>query len=198
MHTLLRKMGFNCHLDHVPDHTPHILSVLKACRQKSDILILSGGVSKGKFDLIPEALADLGMKTLFHRIAQRPGKPMLFGIFENPLLPVFGLPGNPVSTLVCFYRYVLPYLNLLEMRPTFNHFVKLGETYEFKKSLTCFLPVTLNIDSATGATFGHPVTGHGSGDYVSLCQSDGFLELDAGTDIFEKGTIHPFYAWKTF
>jgi molybdopterin biosynthesis enzyme len=72
-----------------------------------EVVILSGGVSMGKFDLVPKALMQLGVEEVFHNIAQRPGKPMWFGIGPQGQ-SVFGLPGNPVSTLVCLIRYVIP------------------------------------------------------------------------------------------
>ena len=72
-----------------------------------EVVILSGGVSMGRFDLVPKVLAQLGVQQVFHNIAQRPGKPMWFGIGPQGQA-VFGLPGNPVSTLVCLIRYVIP------------------------------------------------------------------------------------------
>ena len=74
-----------------------------------DVLVLSGGVSMGRFDLVPKVLEELGVRTIFHKVAQRPGKPLWFGVAPSGAA-VFGLPGNPVSTLVCFTRYVLPAL----------------------------------------------------------------------------------------
>ena len=74
-----------------------------------DVLILSGGVSMGKLDLVPKVLEKLGVSLVFHHIAQRPGKPMWFGVSQSGPA-VFALPGNPVSTLVCLARYVLPAL----------------------------------------------------------------------------------------
>ena len=72
-----------------------------------EVVVLSGGVSMGKFDLVPKVLMQLGVQEVFHNIAQRPGRPMWFGIGPQGQA-VFGLPGNPVSTLVCLIRYVIP------------------------------------------------------------------------------------------
>ena len=72
-----------------------------------EVVVLSGGVSMGKFDLVPKVLQQLGVQEVFHNVAQRPGRPMWFGIGPQGQA-VFGLPGNPVSTLVCLIRYVIP------------------------------------------------------------------------------------------
>ena len=86
---------------------------------QADILILSGGVSAGKFDLVPGVLTDLGVQALFHKVAMKPGKPVLFGVKRGPHPQplsqgprgeclVFGLPGNPVASFVCFELFVRP------------------------------------------------------------------------------------------
>ena len=76
---------------------------------EADVLILSGGVSAGVLDLVPSVLAELGVKQVFHKVNLKPGKPLWFGTFtasDGTVKPVFGLPGNPVSTLVCFELFV--------------------------------------------------------------------------------------------
>jgi molybdopterin molybdotransferase len=79
-------------------------STLKNALEEADIVILTGGVSAGDYDFVPEAAAQCGVQKLIHKIKQRPGKPFFFGAKENKL--VFGLPGNPASVLTCFYEYV--------------------------------------------------------------------------------------------
>ena len=84
----------------------------------ADVLVLSGGVSAGKFDLVPGVLAELGVEQVFHKVALRPGKPLWFGVKhdgERHVL-VFGLPGNPVSSLVCFELFVRPAIAALAGR----------------------------------------------------------------------------------
>ena len=78
----------------------------------SDMALSTGGVSMGAFDLVRQTLADLGVQERFWKVAQKPGKPLTFGMRER--VPVFGLPGNPVSSLVCFYLYVRPALRALQ------------------------------------------------------------------------------------
>ncbi|MFT4605165.1 MAG: molybdopterin molybdotransferase [Rhodothermales bacterium] len=79
---------------------------------KADVLVFSGGVSMGKYDLVQEALEELGFQPLFWKVKQRPGKPLAFGLLDGR--PVFGLPGNPVSAAICFDQYVRPALTLMQ------------------------------------------------------------------------------------
>ena len=104
----LRQRGFaRVADDHVRDDEARAHRAARLAPRTHDVLILSGGVSMGKLDLVPKVLAKLGVSLVFHHIAQRPGKPMWFGVSQTGPA-VFALPGNPVSTLVCLSRYVLP------------------------------------------------------------------------------------------
>jgi molybdopterin molybdotransferase len=193
----LRANGFNniynCHLH---DDEDEILSSLGDILDSSDVIIISGGVSKGKFDFIPGALIKLGAQEVFHKVKQRPGKPLWFGIVEENKT-VFGLPGNPVSSLICLHRYVLPSLwksigiNLAEQRP----YAVLEEDYKFEKELTCFLPVKITYRD-DGTTTAKPITLSGSGDFTSLAKSSGFIELSEEQNYFKKGDAFPLYLWR--
>jgi len=93
----------------VRDEPAEMRARLKQHLDTHDVLILSGGVSMGRFDLVPSLLTELGVRMVFHKVAQRPGKtPVVWGRAVRPA--VFALPGNPVSTLVCLSRYVIPAL----------------------------------------------------------------------------------------
>jgi len=92
--------------DHLPDDRDILLERLNAHLTSQDVLLLSGGVSMGRFDYVPQVLAELGIEVIFHKVEQRPGRPMWFGTGRGKT--VYALPGNPVSTLVCLVRYVLP------------------------------------------------------------------------------------------
>ena len=165
---------------HVSDESNDIKQKLKEILESFDIVILSGGVSKGKFDLIPEMLNELGVKQLFHRIKQKPGKPFWFGASENNL--VFALPGNPVSTLVCCYRYVIPFLRNQLLNTSLEFELKSIECdYVKKGSLTYFLPIVL---SETGVT---PADGNGSGDFAHLANVDGWIEIPEEINDIKKG-----------
>jgi len=193
----LRANGFNnINNYHLHDDEDEILSSLGGILDSSDVIIISGGVSKGKFDFIPGALVNLGVEEVFHKVKQRPGKPLWFGIAKENKV-VFGLPGNPNSSLICLHRYVLPSLwksigiNLAEQRP----YAVLEEDYKFEKELTCFLPVKITYHD-DGITTAKPITLSGSGDFTSLAKSAGFIEIDENTSHFEIGKAFPLYLWR--
>ncbi len=93
-----------CH--HTPDTLDETVRTLDLLIGESEITIVTGGISEGKYDFVGQALEQLGVKQLFYKVAQRPGKPLWFGKKGNKF--VFGLPGNPAAALTCFYIYVLP------------------------------------------------------------------------------------------
>src|SRR5262249_62191035 len=109
-----------------------------------DVLVISGGVSMGKFDLVPQVLEELGVRTVFRHVAQRPGKPLWFGTAASGAA-VFGLPGNPVSSLVCLRRYVLPaLLGSLGHAPLPAERMALSGAVTVTPALTFFLPLPLD------------------------------------------------------
>ncbi len=179
---------------HIPDDQRKMRVGLKKILQKYDVIILSGGVSKGKLDFVPKILEELGVTVLFHKVQQRPGGPLLFGKTSDGK-PVFGLPGNPVSTQICLYRYVLPYLNkAIGLVPRAADYAALSEAVTIKTALTYFLPVAVR-SAKDGQRNASPIFPQNSGDFVSLAKSDGFIELPAETFRFRKGSAHCFYGW---
>lgn len=180
---------------HLPDDADVLRREIATLHQDNDLLILSGGVSMGEFDLVPGTLAELGVEAVFHRILQRPGLPMWFGVGSNGK-PVFALPGNPVSTLVCLVRYVLPALDEAEgVLPAPEPLpVALADTVRFEPDLAWFLPVHLR-PREDGGMEAVPRPTHTSGDFVSLVGTDGFVELPRGRTIFPAGHVAPFYPW---
>ena len=95
---------------HLPDRRDELLGVLGELLAQHEVLVLSGGVSAGRYDYVPGVLSELGVECVFHKVAQRPGGPMWFGVNASGRA-VFALPGNPVSVLVCLGRYVIPALH---------------------------------------------------------------------------------------
>ena len=161
----------------------------------AEVVILSGGVSMGKADFVPQVLERLGVEPVFHKVSQRPGKPMWFGVGPNGQA-VFALPGNPVSSLVCCRQYVLPALFHASGRPERpTTTVMLDEAVEFKPELTCFLPVRVTPDDR-GGLHATPVPTNTSGDFTALGGTDGYVELDLETSKFPAGTIVPYHAWQ--
>lgn len=159
-----------------------------------DWVVLSGGVSMGKFDYVPDVLEALGARVVFHKVRQRPGLPMWFGV-SGAGKPVFALPGNPVSTLVCATRYLVPALREaagLGAKPPLR--VRLQESLRFEPPLTWFVPVRTRADTS-GQLWGAPTVTNTSGDFASLVGTNGFIELPETEAEFGRGTVAPFYSW---
>jgi molybdopterin molybdotransferase len=141
---------------------------------KEDVLVLSGGVSMGKYDLVETVLKGMGAEFFFDAVAIRPGKPAVFGRCGNTC--VFGLPGNPVSTMVTFELFVTPALDLLsgaEARPLPLLEAKLGEALNEKPGLTHFLPARVEWLGAAPEVKALPW--QGSGDIATMAKANCFL-----------------------
>ena len=180
--------------EHLVDDTAVLEHRLAALLDEKDVLILSGGVSMGKADFVPQVLGDLGVTVVFHKISQRPGKPMWFGVGPGGRA-VFALPGNPVSTLVCCRQYVLPALMQASGRTAVAPDLSvLAEDVEFKADLTCFLPVRVG-STGDGRSVATPVPTNTSGDFASLSGTDGYVELAKDRSLFPKGSAVPLHRW---
>ena len=181
---------------HLSDDPGEIENKLGGLLETSDVLILSGGVSKGRYDFIPGILDKLGVEKLFHGVAQRPGKPFWFGRKKEVGTSVFALPGNPLSTLICFHRFVIPalekMLGLPNSRPVW---AALAEPFDFKPSLTLYLPVKAE-SQPNGLLKAFPRTVSNSGDYASVVETSGFVELPGGdASEFPAGYCAKYFPW---
>jgi molybdopterin molybdotransferase len=177
----------------LPDDATRLAVEIRKLHQQHDVLILSGGVSMGKYDYVPQILHELGVELVFHKILQRPGLPMWFGV-SGTNKPVFALPGNPVSSLVCLVRYVAPAILKAMGESTAQPRVQLAETVEFTPDLTCFMPVKLEFDEL-GQLHAVPKPTNTSGDFVSLAGTDGIVELERARSDFPQNYAAPFYHW---
>ncbi len=187
---LLEKEGLLCTDSHIMDDKDSISTSLEKALQENDVILLSGGVSKGKFDFIPEILQELGIEKLFHGVAQKPGKPFWFGQGRGKL--VFAFPGNPVSTMMCATRYLIPWLRSSYNQSPNNIHAKLSSEIEIKGSLAFFLQVkTYQIDN--GITLADPIIGSGSGDYSNLADVHGFAEIPSNIRSLKAGDILKIY-----
>ncbi len=191
----LRQRGFRRVADdHVRDDADQLRTRLRFHLDTHDLLILSGGVSMGALDLVPGALRDLGVREIFHKVEQRPGRPLWFGIGPAGQA-VFGLPGNPVSTLVCLARYVTPALYAaMGEAPLAPQRLALAEPVEVRHTLTSFLPVRI-VGDDWGRDWAEPRPTNGSGDFTSLTGTDGFVELPPGPNRFAKGFVTRCWRW---
>lgn len=194
MAALLRKYGAEGELQHWSDEPTLIKNALQKALEKYDVLLLSGGVSMGKFDYLPTAFEEAGVKKIFHKVQQRPGKPFWFGETMNHKL-VFAFPGNPVSTFMCAIRYFVPWLERSTgVSPVSPLMVQLEDDFYFRPSLTYFLQCRLK---QVGTHFvAQPTPGHGSGDLANLLDADGFLELPSDRKWFFKGECFPFWSFR--
>lgn len=189
--TVLLSLGINATMHHITDDEILLQTELEHLLADNDMLILSGGVSAGKADFVPAVLTRIGVQQRFHKIEQRPGKPLWFGTTENKT--VFGLPGNPVSTVLCACRYVLPYLRAsLGLAPAPVQYAQLATHVTFKPSITYFLPVKLTSET-DGRTLAHSLPGSGSADFANLTAADGFMELPPNQSGFGAGEV--FRVW---
>lgn len=191
---VLQSYQLEAKLAHIPDDAAIARQVLQACLQDYDVVILSGGISKGKYDYIPQVLEELGVNKLFHTVQQRPGKPFWFGVDGNDK-PVFAFPGNPVSTFMCLHRYFLPWLRASLGVKDVPAYAVLAADVSFKPALQYFVQVELNI-SSEGLLTATPVEGHGSGDFTNLLQANAFMELPAEKDNFKKGEAYRIWTFK--
>lgn len=179
---------------HIPDDLEITKQKIGDCLQSYDAIILSGGISMGKFDYVPQALHELSVRRLFHKVQQRPGKPFWFGAHANGAL-VFALPGNPVSTFMCLHRFFLPWLKASIGLPFGERYAILNQDVPFTPSLQYFLQVKLNVNE-NGNLLGTPVEGNGSGDFANLLGSDAFMELPLEQNNFAKGEVFRIWPFK--
>ncbi|MFD1293189.1 molybdopterin molybdotransferase MoeA [Lutibacter holmesii] len=191
--SILEKLHIKAETAHILDDKHVLQTKIEGFLNTYDVFIFSGAVSKGKFDFIPEVLDNLGVKKLFHKVKQRPGKPFWFGKKANKT--VFAFPGNPVSTFVSCLKYFTPWYQK-SMGVTFENSQQaiLSEDFFFKPGLTYFLQVKLA--QQNGKLIATPVTGKGSGDLVNLVDADAFIELPADKANFSKGEVFPVISYR--
>ncbi len=188
----LDELGCKVECFHLIDDTAVLKEKIREILETYELVILSGGVSKGKFDFVPPVLESLGVKKLFHQISQRPGKPMWFG--QSGKNTVFALPGNPVSTFMCFYRYVKPWLMAGLGCALKNQSAILATDFTFSPPLSYFLQV--KTQNENGRLMAYPIGGGGSGDFANLKEVDGFLELPLEENDFKRGNVFPFHPFR--
>ncbi|TGK21000.1 molybdopterin molybdenumtransferase MoeA [Leptospira fluminis] len=157
----------------------------------SDILILSGGVSMGNYDLVPSVLADLGVEQIFHKIMIKPGKPIWFGKKKSTV--IFGLPGNPFSVQVCFRIFVEAYLRKFSgMPPERPLLLPLAGSRKKKNKLAEFFPAILDSSDQTKVS---PKIFNGSGDVTAGLFSEGIALHPAEREELADGDPIEFHFW---
>ena len=154
--------------------------------EQSDIIVLSGGVSMGKFDIVPKILADLGVELIFNRVKQKPGKPLLFGKKGSRLY--FGLPGNPLACHMCFHRYLSPVICKIQAKPCISVSRPgiLQEDIMVKGSRLMFQLVRIEESGGSGVKI-FPLKGRGSADIFAPAHANGYISLVPGKE-YSAGT----------
>jgi molybdopterin molybdotransferase len=153
---------------------------------RSAMLVLSGGVSAGKMDLVPGILRELEVEAHFHKVEMKPGKPVFFGTRGSTL--VFGLPGNPVSALVCFELFVRPALRRLQGQREPGPFLVravLTEDFAYRTDRPTYYPARLEMEDAGWQV--RPVPWKGSPDLRAVTRANAFVLFPAGDHLHRRG-----------
>ena len=166
----------------IEDEPPELRAAITKAFADCDMVLITGGVSMGDYDYVPEVLEENGVRIRFHKLAVKPGKPTLFGQKDDTF--VFGLPGNPVSTFVIFEVFVKPLL----FRLTGIDYVpprskgRLAKPIKRRSSERVeFRPVQLRGDEV------HPIKYHGSAHLDALSQTNGLVRIEIGVELIDKG-----------
>ena len=179
---------------HVRDVLREVQHQLWHIVAENDVVVITGGVSKGKLDFVPRVLEELGVAKVFQGVNQRPGRPFWFGLSPRHT-PVFALPGNPASSYVCLHRYALPALaKMAGLTSPEPQFAVLADAVRLESEQTIFLPVE-TADTPRGERLARPAPLNTSGDLAGLTGTAGFVELPAGGRGFPVGTPVRFWPW---
>lgn len=167
-----------------------------------DVLLLSGGVSVGQRDLVPAVLGELGVEPVFHRVRLKPGKPLFFGVREGQSwetgrgrVLVFGLPGNPVSTIVGFLLFVRPAIDVLSGRATGTGQtipLRLSESFTHRGDRQTYHPCVLDARGEAVEPRLRPLAWAGSPDLLTITRADGFARFGPGDRSYEVGEVVEF------
>lgn len=190
------QLGLKIHpLGIAPDNEAALLAKVKQGLDCADILILSGGVSMGEFDLVPKILEQAGISQVFHKVRLKPGKPVWFGTGKGKW--VLGLPGNPVSVQVCFKLFVEPLALALSGRPVpLPPKIKLPLKGGAKKRNDREQYTSARLVQYQGKTWVEEVKIGGSGDFSGLAYSEGLFKFDADLNELSEGDEVEFIYWR--
>lgn len=174
---------------HVLDDEAAMAKVLSEAL-RSDIVIVAGGVAEGKYDLAPTVLKSLGVKKIFHQVAQKPGKPLWFGKKNKTI--VFGAPGNPLATLITFDLFVRPAIAKMTGKkvlfPTFDGKIMADVAYKTNRNINAFVKAVWEEQEYSI----YPLHGCGSADVFHQSEANALMQLPAGKHEFRKGQIVKF------
>ena len=170
-------------------------SLLDALDQSSsaDIILLTGGVSVGNYDLVPKALEEFGATTIFHKVRQKPGKPFLLARKDEQLF--FGLPGNPLASHFCFHRYVAAAVRRMEGKPPVpgSIFGELAEPVGAKRGRTYFVTArAVRCGDMSSKWRIHALPSATSADIFASAMANCYVEIPPGAEPVPEGKTLPF------
>lgn len=178
----LQQLGINPVSVEVVDDVEEEIERAISNQLDSDILILTGGVSVGDYDLVPTSLEKCGVQKIFHKIKQKPGKPFYFGRHNQTL--VFALPGNPAAVMSCFYEYVVQAISSFTQKEYFKKMLlPLAEDFNKKAGLTYFLKGKIGEREVT------VLNNQESYKLNSFAVADCLIEFDEDSENFKKGEL---------
>ena len=183
VHAALSETGYN-NITHykVEDNFDQTLNVIQTAIDENDLIIITGGISVGKYDYVGKALNKLNVEQVFYKVKQKPGKPLFFGKKTDKL--IFGLPGNPASVLTCFHIYVRPVLKKMTGAIHFKHSIiktRLADDYERKGERSHFLKARVSSQNA------QILGGQSSAILQSFAQANALLYIPAPKTSWDKG-----------
>ena len=181
----------------VPDDPKLLAAKIKRTAASYDLIILSGGVSVGKYDYVPEAVEKIGAKIRFHGIAMRPGKPQLYASLGGNR-HIFGLPGNPLSVLTGFHEFTLPALRRLggTAVESCQPCMPLALAAEAKPLPDLVRYVLAKLIPNRNGLMALPLESHGSADLIAANQADGVVVLPRSSGKIAAGTVVEFRPWR--
>lgn len=171
---------------------------LKAMIKKGldfDVLLISGGVSMGDYDLVPDVLKEVGVEEIFHKVRIKPGKPLFFGARMKTV--IFGIPGNPVANFVVYQLFIRPALRkIMGYQMCRPHFEKgiVKRSFHKRTDRKHFVPVKVLREK--GMYYLAPLSSHGSADIFALSRADGFMVVEADVLSVKENSIQSFFTWK--
>lgn len=183
-----------CFLGIVKDNNKELTQAIKK-GFNADVLLISGAVSMGDYDLVPAVLNNLGVKKLFHKVNIKPGKPLFFGKKEGTL--IFGIPGNPISNFLTYLIFIRPALYKMMGYEYYKPLFKEGfcKTQVYSKTERKHF-ILVKIKKIAEKYQLIPIRSHGSADMLALSQADGFMVVDEGIPIIKKNSKRQFVTWK--
>lgn len=182
----LMSEGIEASVFHLPDNQEELTKGISSLKKDYDALLFSGAVSKGKFDFLPDVLQMLGMHTVFHSVAQKPGKPFLLGVFDDGPI-VFGFPGNPVSTFACYQLYFRNWLYASLGKEVQNEQAVFDTDMDLKAPVSQHVLVAVSLDD--GISKALPILNSNSGDLGSLALANSIALFPAEKNQVQKGEL---------